>query len=36
VAALEAERLGSVGNVELMALQFGQNDLPLETLRPFG
>jgi hypothetical protein len=35
VAALEAKRLGGVGDVELMALQLGQDDLALKTLRTF-
>ncbi len=36
VAALEAERLGGIGDMKVMALQFGPNDLPLKALGAFG
>jgi hypothetical protein len=36
MAAFEAKSLGGVGDVELMALQFSENNLALKTLRPFG
>jgi hypothetical protein len=36
VAALEAESLRCIGDMVLVPLQFGQDDLALKTLRPFG